>query len=185
MTTSYDGTDRVSGVTGNYNGAQRNYVANVSYWPHGAPKTYSYGNGVWPGFTYNNRLQPTSVYALLNNSTNQFLYYYWLNWGATNNNGNLLQFYEEVGDAVPYSSLTTYVQNYAYDGLNRLSSASDSGGWSRNFAYDRYGNGWVTGWTGQGLSPMAPTSGALYNGNNRIGSSPYDAAGTCWRCRRG
>jgi YD repeat-containing protein len=59
---------------------------------------------------------------------------------------------------------------------NRLTSAVDTGGWSRSFAYDQYGNGWVTGWTGMGLNVTTPV-GNIYNGKNQIGSSPYDAAG--------
>src|ERR1700685_894996 len=45
------------------------------------------------------------------------MYYFWLNWGSTNNNGDLIQFDDEVGNAVPYSSLTVYGENFAYDGL--------------------------------------------------------------------
>jgi YD repeat-containing protein len=176
IATGYDGANRASSVTGTFNQAQTNYLSNATYSPHGAPTGYTYGNSSMPGFTYNNRLQPNQVYSTLSNG--YFLYYLWLNWGDTTNNGNLLQLDEEVSTAAaPYSSLTTYGQNYGYDAVNRLVSASDSGGWTRNFAYDQYGNGWVTGWTGIGLALMEPTSGTLYNTKNQIGSSPYDANG--------
>ncbi|MBV9768848.1 MAG: hypothetical protein JOZ32_04695, partial [Bryobacterales bacterium] len=45
-----------------------------------------------------------------------------------------------------------------------------------SFAYDQYGNGWVTAAPGMGYSLSTP-NGNIFNGKNQIGSSPYDAAG--------
>src|ERR1700685_2343055 len=93
-----------------------------------------------------------------------------MNWGGANNNGNLLGMTVQAGGPGPGSALPAYNQSFAYDNLNRLTSASDSGGWSRSFAYDQYGNGWVMGWTGMGLNLTTPTAN-IYNGKNQIGSS--------------
>ena len=43
-------------------------------------------------------------------------------------------------------------QAFGYDSLSRLTSASDSGGWSRTFGYDQWGNMWVTGNSGVPLA---------------------------------
>ena len=56
---------------------------------------------------------------------------------------------------------------YTYDKVNRLQSASDSGGWSRGFGYDPYGNMWVTSNGGVPLPGNTPTSN-VYTGANRI-----------------
>jgi RHS repeat-associated protein len=174
LTIGFDSANREVSVTGTYNQVQKNYISSATYAPQGVPTAYAYGNGSTPGTTYNNRLQPTQIYST---TSNGFLYYLWLNWASTNNNGNLLQLDEEEAmTAVPYGSLTTYGQNFAYDTVNRLKTATDSGGWSRSFSYDQYGNGWVTGWSGMGLNLTTPT-GYLYNAQNQFISSPYDASG--------
>lgn len=182
VTTGYDGANRQNQVLGTLAGQGKSYVTNGSYTAHGAPTLYTYGNNVWPFIMYNNRLQPNQLYALKNNDTNQYLYYFWLNWGSTSNNGNLLQFDEEISSTpVPYSSLTTYGQNFGYDHVNRLVSASDATGsttnWSRTFAYDQYGNGWLSSTPqGIGYGPATP-AGNVYNSTNRIPTSSYDDQG--------
>jgi RHS repeat-associated protein len=80
-------------------------------------------------------------------------------WGATYSNGT------------PGSSqFLTFTQNYLYtDGLNRLTSATDSGGWSRSFSYDAYGNMTPSG------NPAPPS--VNFNQNNQIVGASYDQAG--------
>ncbi|MGH9584628.1 MAG: hypothetical protein ACRD4O_17035, partial [Bryobacteraceae bacterium] len=80
------------------------------------------------------------------------------NWGTTNDNGNLLGETVYEGGPGPLSTLAQFNRSFGYDGVNRLTSASDSGGWSRNFGYDRYGNMWVTGASGAPLAGNTPTS---------------------------
>ena len=74
------------------------------------------------------------------------------------------------------SSLPTFSTNYSYDNVNRVSSASDTGGWSRSFHYDQYGNLWTTGASGTPISGLMPTAN-VYNGNNQITGNSYDGAG--------
>lgn len=66
-----------------------------------------------PVYTYNNRLEPGSMYATNGNSPDHYL----------------LAFLN-----------------------NRLAWASDSGGWSRSFGYDAFGNEWITANSGTVLA---------------------------------
>jgi RHS repeat-associated protein len=73
-------------------------------------------------------------------------------------------------------------QGYSYDALNRLSYASESGGWNRTYGYDRYGNRHVT--TPKNgpayAEPTEPTLASQFNAaNNRLNmtGASYDASG--------
>ncbi len=68
-------------------------------------------------------------------------------------------------------------QSYTYDGVNRLTAAGEAGGWSRGYGYDAYGNMWITGATGVGLSPAAATSNIYSAATNHKGNEQYDGAG--------
>lgn len=63
-------------------------------------------------------------------------------------------------------------QTFGYDHLNRLASASDTGGWSHSYVYDRYGNLYNPG-------EDAPLTLSFDTLTNRISSAGYryDAAG--------
>ena len=66
------------------------------------------------------------------------------------------------------------------DHENRLTYASDSGGWSRSFAYDQWGNMAVTTPASSAvpmLNVNTPVSAAQYNGNNQRTDQTYDANG--------
>jgi uncharacterized protein RhaS with RHS repeats len=71
----------------------------------------------------------------------------------------------------------TFNQNFLYDHLNRLTTATDSGGWSRTFGYDEWGNMWLTGSSGVPLAGNTPTSNVYNPANNQISGQAYDAAG--------
>ncbi|MBV9760485.1 MAG: RHS repeat protein, partial [Acidobacteriaceae bacterium] len=176
VTTSYNASNQATGVTGNYNGFTTNYVSGAWYWPHGAENNYTFGNSVWRVFTYNNRLQPSGLWDAINNDSRYFLFLENpIGYGA-NNNGNVQSLILYASAPGQPGVLTSYTENFTYDNLNRLTSATDTGGWSRSFAYDQYGNGWVTAAPGMGYSLSTP-NGNIFNGKNQIGSSPYDAAG--------
>jgi RHS repeat-associated protein len=191
VTTSYDGANRPSQVTGSLQGSNTNYLTQAWYWPHGAVGYYTFANNVVPAFAYNRHFQPTKIYAAINDSPNSFLFMECYNWGApnadgyygtcptwsgTNDNGNLYGSVTYTGGPGAQSSLTAYTDTFTYDGLNRLLTASDSGGWSRNYAYDQFGNMWVTGSTGPGLNSATPTSN-VYNSKNQMSTATYDASG--------
>jgi YD repeat-containing protein len=140
VTTGYDGANRPATVAGVLNGQTTNYLTQAGYYPHGAPNFYGYGNNVWPGWQYNNRLQQSASYATVGNGSNNYLLTLSENWGTTNNNGNLQGVSIGTGNSVPLASLSAWQQTFTYDAVNRLASASDTGGWSRSFSYDQYGN---------------------------------------------
>lgn len=176
VSTCYDGAGRTKAVVlGNCGAPIKNYVSGVAYFPHGAPNYYTLGNNLWPVYHYNSRLQMDQYWGAVNNDANQFLYHIYLNWGGSNNNGNLYGVTEGIGGPAPQTAFPyNFTQQFSYDGVNRLTSANDSGGWSRNYSYDPYGNASVTG---VGLNPATPVSSAAYNGNNQLISTNPDAAG--------
>ncbi len=126
--------------------------------------------------TLDSRLQLSGIWDAVNNNASQLLSVFYTDWGAARNNGDLLGLTEYVGGPGPSSGLTVYNQTFTYDGVNRLQTASDDGGWSRNFAYDQYGSGWVTANNGVPRAGNTPTSN-VYNANNRISGASYDAGG--------
>ena len=56
-----------------------------------------------------------------------------LNRGSSRNNGNLQS-------ATLVNGGLTFTQTFTYDGVNRMETASDTGGWSRTLSYDAFGN---------------------------------------------
>ena len=204
VTMTYDGANRVATITGSLGTAAKSYVSGVDntavcgvynsgvcYWPHGAPASYKYGNtgnSIVPVSTYNRRLQAKSLYARTGSvvSSNYLLGldYCWstdipCQDVSTTNNGNLQSATINAGG-------TTFTESFSYDGVSRLSSATDSSStcvsnstcWYQNFNHDQYGNMWVTsfgGLQGSGLTPQGPS---WYNANNQlVTNAGYDAAG--------
>jgi RHS repeat-associated protein len=95
------------------------------------------------------------------------------------NNGNVQRQLLQI--ASPVVNLT---QAFNYDELNRLASASESGGatpWTQTYGYDRYGNRAVTGASDYKPAPaLTPTSTAAFStATNRINLAGYnyDSAG--------
>lgn len=178
VTTAYDGANRVSSLSGNLDGAGANYLSQFTYAPSGGTLQYQRGNNVWRQTTYNSRLQTASYIDLVNDRTGSELLNVALTWGTTNNNGNLQKaVYENGGPGYP--QWLTFVQNYSYDNVNRLITATDSGGWTRNFGYDQFGNMWVTtpaSQQGIALSGNTPTND-VYTATNQVAGGSYDLAG--------
>ena len=127
----------------------------------------------------------------MNNSMASMLSVSCLNWGvqpnygavlyglcpassATNDNGTLQSAIFKA-DGPGYPQFLVMSQSFNYDKLNRLTSASDSGGWSRTFNYDQTGNMWVTNPVGGPWSGSTPTANAFTN--NRINGTSYDLSG--------
>jgi hypothetical protein len=160
VSTCYDGANRVSQVTlGACGGGSGNYAASVQYAAQGAATQYAVGNNVWRHLTYNPRLQVSGWSDLLNNSANSTLLSGSLNWGTTGNNGNLQgAAYSNGGPG--YATPLTFNQSFTSDGVNRMKTATDSGGWSRSAAYDAYGNMTPSG------NPAPRTMS--FNGNNQL-----------------
>jgi RHS repeat-associated protein len=72
-------------------------------------------------------------------------------------------------------------QSFGYDKINRLTGSSETGGpgWTRNYGYDNWANGWVTANSGLTLASTTPVASSNFDANNRLNimSSAYDVAG--------
>ncbi len=174
ISTAYQIAGRPVTVSGT--GEANPYVSNASYWPHGAPNVYQFGNNVWPVNTFTNALEGYQTYSTIGNSPNYWLLYVQNSW---NTNGTLNSMGEGYGPGVTWGNMTWLDASYGYDNLNRLTGAQDSH-WIRNFGYDEYGNMAVVGNFNVGLNGLTPVNegSSPYNAaNNRLLSSGYDAAG--------
>ncbi|HVP45172.1 MAG TPA: RHS repeat-associated core domain-containing protein [Bryobacteraceae bacterium] len=174
---TYTGAGRIDAVWKAANGSGGNYTSSIKYTPHGALTSMILdGSGLTETTTYNSRLQPVSMQA----GSLLTLGYFYCPSGAslcsTNNNGNVRR------QTITAGSGFTRTIDYSYtDPMNRLSSATESGGsneWSETYTYDNYGNRWVSAW-GAALPPSGetPTSASWFSTNNRLSGSSYDAAG--------
>lgn len=172
----YDAAGRVTGLLTEKAGEPRVSVVipgTVTYAAHGGVTAQQLGNGKWERAEFNPRLQVSRIGV--GHAQNGFqaldLRY---DYGGTENNGNVRSQTIGAGSA-------TFSQEYQYDGLNRLWTAVDSGGWSQTYGYDRYGNRWlVPGSSCPGNCSGTPQSETSFDSaSNRI-SIPgvsYDLAG--------
>ncbi len=173
VNTCYDSANRVSQVGSTCGNATGAYASNFIYAPHSAPTQYVLGNNVWHAPSYNSRLQMGGFSDLLNNTTS--LLSATLTWYQptnnpliSNDNGNLWSAsYQPGGPGI--SNTSPFTETFNYDGVNRLTLATDSGGWSRGFTYDAFGNMTPSG------NPAPPTES--FNSNNQIVGGSYDQAG--------
>lgn len=119
-----------------------NYAKSFSYTAAGAVSSMQLGNGKWESTIFNSRLQPTQIaLGTVRNGTDKLKLDY--DYGQANNNGNVLSQTVNVpatGNAAGFVA----AQNYSYDSLNRLKSATETinsaTSWKQTFTYDRYGN---------------------------------------------
>ncbi len=179
VVTDYDTAGRVAGVKNQttglyYAGATGSDATNrILYASHGAVSKMKLGNGKWEHTNFNNRLQPIEI-GLGTSGTDSSLLRLDYGYGTTTtNNGNLISQNIVIG-------ATTISQSYVYDSLNRLQSASENSGasWSQTYAYDRYGNRWVSASPGYTLNSLTPQLQGDFNATtNRIVLSQYDGAG--------
>ncbi len=122
----------------------RPYASNFVYTAAGAVSSMKLGNGRFENTAFNSRLQPTQI-GLGSSATNQGLLKLNYDYGSTNNNGNVLSQTITV-PTVGQTPGFTAVQNYTYDSLNRLKSATENidgnptPSWQQTYTFDRYGN---------------------------------------------
>ena len=119
-------------------GSYATRAESFAYTAAGAVSAMQLGNGKWENAQFNSRLQPTQL-GLGTSATDQSLWKVAYDYGTTDNNGNVKQ------QTISVPSMTPLEQNYTYDSLNRIKSASEkiqnaSETWKQTFTYDRYGN---------------------------------------------
>ncbi len=159
---AYDGAGRVNyaDVTAPGASVPKTYASQVNYWPHGGIQTMSYGDGsrLWEYHLYNNRLQTTEIGLGTTAGTTaatpanlgtvatdysqlrlQFGYFDPSTQTAAVNNGNVVS---EAIRAAKYDATTwSATQNFVYEPLNRLQTASEGNLiWKQEYGYDGYGN---------------------------------------------
>ena len=132
------------------------------------------GNGLWETREYRPAGTATKLKLGTSSGGSQRLGLDY-NYSGTANNGNL------ASHVIAHHGYSR-TQTFSYDAVNRLASASESsGGFSRSFGYDRYGNRWVSSSGGLYHSDShEPTSSSNFStSTNRlnIASSTYDNAG--------
>lgn len=175
---------------GSYTARANTFVYNAA----GAATSFKLGNNKYENFTYNNRQQVTQIGLGTSVSDTSLLNleYKYNTTGYTDNNGSMLEQKITV-PTVGGNAGFVATQTYAYDALNRLSSATEnlipSGGsstqtWKQELSYDRYGNrSFVTG-TGHTTSfgACTTTCNPTYDtATNRYSASQgfsYDADGS-------
>ncbi|HEX5731195.1 MAG TPA: RHS repeat-associated core domain-containing protein [Blastocatellia bacterium] len=166
--TSYDSAGREASVSRHVSGLfDKTYASQFSYAAHGAVTGMTLGNNATRESTiYNSRLQTEQI-ELRKVAGNALILGLDYTYGTNNNNGNLRTQAIRTG-------ATTFNQTYGYDGLNRLTSASEAG-WSQTYDYDRYGNRWVSQSIGYTVDPtLTPRVLQHYNAaTNRISMNGY------------
>jgi RHS repeat-associated protein len=173
-------------------GSGTNYVTGATYAPSSALASFISGSGgaasITNSFTYNQRLQPIAMSATMPGQTLFSISYDFHagngTAGSGADNGNV--------SGITNNKDITRSQTFAYDALNRLTSAQNAGTdcgatvlegkkkfWGNTYTYDAWGNLTnkvliqtpVPACSGEGLSVAA-------GANNRLGSGYlYDAAG--------
>jgi RHS repeat-associated protein len=153
----YDANGRLSGMTmDSGNGPQP--FASATYTPPGQLYQLSYGMGTETR-TYN------SIMQLITQSLPGYMNMTY-NYSSTQNNGRI------IGST---DGITGENTTYTYDGLNRLTAASNSQ-WSQSYGYDGFGN--LTSKSQANGSPNpSPAQTWTYNANNQQSGMSYDANG--------
>jgi RHS repeat-associated protein len=186
----YDGAGRVSSLSGTQYYTAAN--SSILYTAHGAVTSIPLPMSLTEQTCYNSRLQPFGVQLSsvpttnCTNSGNDALNLL-LAYGAVQDNTGNVTSSDDNGNVlrqqITRAGQATLTQSYTgtpYDGVNRLVSATETGGsseWNQTYGYDAYGNRWVTG--GTTLSTFTPTTATNYPSNNQLSiqGSSYDAAG--------
>lgn len=133
------------------------YASGASFYPNGAVKQFTYGNGLLHTMTQNARQLPDRVTG--SGLAMDFSYRY-------DANGNVSQIYDHVPDMIP--GVSPKYRLMEYDGLDRLTAAGSAmfGGdhWHR-LTYDAIDN--LKSWTLGGVKDYAAY---VYDGKNQLGS---------------
>ncbi|MDM7995528.1 MAG: RHS repeat-associated core domain-containing protein, partial [Acidobacteriota bacterium] len=187
VTTVYDDAGRPQYIKGQMGSTVTYYAGNptnpIQYTSHGAKSSIVMGNGMTETRDYNSRLQMTKIQA---GSLLTILNCYHESddpqgecdsLPVAGNNGSVQRQKIMRGGQ-------SWVQTYTYDSVNRLSSTTEEGVWSQSYAYDAFGNRWVSSSSGVTVSALTPTNENWYERDvnntptNRLaGTNNYDPRG--------
>ncbi|MHB8527434.1 MAG: RHS repeat domain-containing protein [Candidatus Acidiferrales bacterium] len=159
--------------------ASSSYATSYAYDSAGHVTGITFGNGIVGTFNYFPKTQQIETLSYAKGSSNLFSLNYWYQNDSTNcPNGTW-------NDDGPIQCITDNMDsgrtvNYAYDGVNRLISATTDGSanypkWGLSESYDQYSNRTVQSVT----AGSGPPSSLGFNGNNQPTGSGfvYDASG--------
>jgi RHS repeat-associated protein len=192
--TCHDSAGRPMSVAGTLNSQPTVYASSVTYAPHGGVNVWrrsytpsgSSSYDILETTTYDARLKPLSIQLAKNGTTEVKVENYYCAEMATacnNDNGNLVTHRITTPTQV-------FTQNFVYDKLSRVTSATEGTNWSQNYGYDSLGNRWLVSQTGL-PNPVSyvPTASTWYSdpnpssptykpiADNRIAGDGYDNAG--------
>jgi RHS repeat-associated protein len=181
--TGYDNAGRVSQVSRYVSGLlDKTYASGFIWTAHGAMAGLSLSNvsgspRMVEQTSYNSRLQPTKM-EMRKAGTNELLLGLDYGYGTTANNGNMQTQGIRIG-GTGAAATWTMQQSFSYDGLNRLDLATEGGGWSQDYDYDRYGNRCVSAGLilPENVGQTPQTLNAFNGATNRLVASSYDASG--------
>jgi RHS repeat-associated protein len=175
ITYSYDNVGhQTSAVDSGHN---INYATSATYASSGKLASAVHGlvsggfAGITRTYTYNGRMQPSTMVTSSSNGTVQNLTYSY-DLGSGVNNGSVAK--------ITNNLVTGRTQTFTYDKMNRVASgltqaSSGTGCWGETFTIDRYGN-----LSGVSVTQCSATPLSLsFNGNNQITNTnfTYDSAG--------
>jgi RHS repeat-associated protein len=156
-------------------------ASGISYWPHGAARQLTLGNGVVENWTYNSRLQPTQL-LVMQAGVSRLLQldnrYCPTIAACTTNNGSLraqVIFAPLTQPVSPTATDLNVTQAFTYDAADRLLSVSETvtgeatPRWSVTHGYDQWGNRWIAGSTNMGFHFSTPMASDYYStATNRL-----------------
>jgi RHS repeat-associated protein len=183
---SYDGAGRVTQVTSTWSDSTHPATfftadANLGYYPTGALRKATLGNGLAMTNVYNSRLQPCFIDVNSSNVTLQTC----IDSTPAGNVLDLAMNYNfgagDNGNVVGWNAtgVESFIRSYAYDSLNRLSTMADTATTQSckglSWTYDAWGNRTDQNVTAGSCGTFHATVGT----NNRLSGLPYqyDAAG--------
>ena len=151
-----------------------NYVSAATYWPDGAPKTMTIGNGLTTTWYRNKRMQPKET--VLANGNTQFIDRQYCYGASAVSGANCTS--QSVGDNGNINQIQDVLngnntQTFQYDNLNRLNSFTNGGGnMQQTYAIDPWGNLIQSGTLSSGTTFLGATTNRDTSGNTQ-----YDDAG--------
>ena len=168
----YDNAGRSASIISDpttYNAGAR--TTNITYAPHGGLASETYGTTVGSplihSINYNNRLQPTDIMLGITGTPSSALDLHYEYDSIGHNNGNISKTSGSVGTS------NVFQQFFTYDGVNRLSTASETyngntqQSWAQYYGYDQFGNRSLL--SGPQGNPAAASRGSI-----TIEGSPID-----------
>ena len=161
---NYSPAGRVVSASYDDLGSGYNFFENATYTAAGALKSYQNDSGAMVTNAYNSRLQPATQSVAVSQQTIFYLTYNF-NLGS-GDNGNVF--------GITNNNDSTRSQTFAYDSLNRLSTAGTSSTWGNSYGYDPWGN-LLSKTVTQGSGET--WSNAVDANNRMAGSWGYDGDG--------